>query len=304
MLAIAPELVREDVARAEYSAPYSCLVQADLNVFGVAHFHASGVVGFPQYATREKGAGLIKAVRKNLTAHACDRLQRLRENPPYAAPSTSQATLEIRALIEADIPAAMNLKTLARWNQTENDWRFLIAQNPDGRWVATRDEQIAGTTTLMTYGDCCGWIGMVLVDPNQRRIGVATTLLQHAIGRAPAGMTLKLDATAAGETVYNKLGFETEYSLDRWIRRAPSPKSNPKNQKSANQESISSLLENDWPEIAALDGEVCVANRLALLQYEYSQSAGQAFVARDENSRNRRPSLERPFASTLVSTLR
>ena len=44
--------------------------------------------------------------------------------------------LHIRPITPADIPSGMDLKTLAGWNQTETDWRALLAYNPEGCFVA------------------------------------------------------------------------------------------------------------------------------------------------------------------------
>jgi hypothetical protein len=64
---------------------------------------------------------------------------------------------------------------------------------------------------------------MVLVDVDSRRKGVATTLLKHALDflDKQGVKTVRLDATAAGQPVYEKLGFVPEYSLTRYMGIAP-----------------------------------------------------------------------------------
>ena len=125
--------------------------------------------------------------------------------------------LEIRLLFESDIPAAMKLKEAAGWNQTEADWRRLIKLEPDGCFAAVENDQLVGTTTTTTYEDDLAWIGMVLVDPQYRRRGIATRLLETAVAYLEGKVTvIKLDATAEGNPVYEKFGFKTESLVERW----------------------------------------------------------------------------------------
>src|SRR3954463_5394866 len=107
--------------------------------------------------------------------------------------------LEIRLLDESDIPAAMRLKELARWNQTESDWRRLLRLEPRGCFCAAIDGALVGTTTAITYGGELAWIGMVLVDPAYRRRRIATRLMQAALDYLGERVeTVKLDATPDG----------------------------------------------------------------------------------------------------------
>ena len=125
--------------------------------------------------------------------------------------------IEIRLLSESDIPAAMKLKEAAGWNQTEDDWRRLISLEPAGCFAAIRNHELVGTTTTTTYKDQLAWVGMVLVDPQNRRQGIATKLMETALdylrGRVA---TVKLDATAQGKPVYERFGFEVESLVERW----------------------------------------------------------------------------------------
>jgi GNAT superfamily N-acetyltransferase len=128
-----------------------------------------------------------------------------------------EPAINIRLLFESDITAAMQLKAAAGWNQTEEDWRRLLALEPNGCFAAVKGGRLVGTTTTTTYGNELAWIGMVLVDPKERRQGIATRLLNVALdylnGKAA---TVKLDATGQGQPVYQRLGFEVESLLERW----------------------------------------------------------------------------------------
>jgi GNAT superfamily N-acetyltransferase len=126
-------------------------------------------------------------------------------------------SIEIRSLFESDIPAAMQLKEAADWNQTEEDWRRLLALEPNGCFGAVKDGRLVGTTTTTTYGNDLAWIGMVLVDPQQRRQGIATRLMNVAIDYLKDRVTtVKLDATSLGQPLYETFGFEAESVVERW----------------------------------------------------------------------------------------
>jgi GNAT superfamily N-acetyltransferase len=123
----------------------------------------------------------------------------------------------IRLLIESDIPAAMQLKEAASWNQTEDDWRRLLLLEPNGCFCALKDGRLVATTTTTTYGDELAWIGMVLVDPQHRRQGIAAKLMRVALEYLEGKVgTVKLDATALGQPVYERFGFQAESLVERW----------------------------------------------------------------------------------------
>ena len=129
-----------------------------------------------------------------------------------------------RFLTREDVGEAMRLKAVARWNQTEEDWRRLLWLDPRGCFAATAGGKVVATATTTAYGRELAWIGMVLVDPEFRRRGIATKLVRAALARlAEANVaTIKLDATPEGASVYEGLGFEAEVRIERWAGVASS----------------------------------------------------------------------------------
>jgi ribosomal protein S18 acetylase RimI-like enzyme len=119
-----------------------------------------------------------------------------------------------------DLAAAVELSTIAGWNQTEDDWRMLLDLAPDGCFGIDADGKLVATTTLFSYGQQLAWIGMVLTKPEYRGRGFARTLVTHAIESADrmSIKTVKLDATQQGQHLYESLGFQAEGSVERWSR--------------------------------------------------------------------------------------
>jgi len=125
----------------------------------------------------------------------------------------------LRLLRPDDLPGAMELSRLAGWNQTIDDWHMLLRLEPQGCFVIELDNLIVATTTLLCYGTTLAWIGMVLTRPEYRRRGLARRLMEKALECASARKigSVKLDATADGQPLYEKLGFKTEQIIQRWF---------------------------------------------------------------------------------------
>lgn len=127
------------------------------------------------------------------------------------------SSLRIRLFTKEDIVFADSLRTLAGWNQTQEDWLRFLNHQPDGCFIAEWDGQPVGTATTTVYEDKVAWIGMVLVHPDARRRGIGRALLEHCIAfLKPRVACIKLDATPLGKTLYDTLGFKDEWTLRRW----------------------------------------------------------------------------------------
>ena len=154
--------------------------------------------------------------------------------------------VEIRLLRESDIVAAMELKRLAGWNQTERDWQTFLQLEPDGCFAAVLDKQLVGTTTTTTYGSELAWIGMVLVRPENRQTGIAKRLLETALTYLEHKVSVvKLDATADGKHVYERFGFEVESVVERWTRKGERLVSFPRQQEQIDSDTHRDVLQLD-----------------------------------------------------------
>jgi Acetyltransferase (GNAT) family. len=182
--------------------------------------------------------------------------------------------VKIRLLRESDIPAAMHLKRLAGWNQTESDWRTLLQLEPDGCFAAVFNDQVVGTTTTTSYGGELAWIGMVLVRPENRRAGIATKLLQTALSYLDHKVAVvKLDATEEGKYVYERIGFEVESSIERWSRRG----------EAASFDRQPEEIDSDTQrQILQLDARAFGADRSKLLDVLLASSCVRPVITRSE----------------------
>ena len=131
--------------------------------------------------------------------------------------------MQLRVMTENDLASGMRLKELAGWNQTEADWKRFLRASKEGCFVAEVDGVVCGSAATIIYGGRFAWIGMVLVDPEYRGRGIGTKLLERCVAHLDSvGVPcIKLDATPLGKPLYEKLGFVTEYELERWILKRP-----------------------------------------------------------------------------------
>jgi len=122
----------------------------------------------------------------------------------------------------SDVPAAMRLKEAAGWNQIPQDWLGYLELEPSGCFVGLVGDEVVASGTALAYDSKFGWIGMILVDPEHRRRGYATRMMETCLAylEGKRCLTQRLDATEAGAQVYQKFGFAQEAIVERWVRQA------------------------------------------------------------------------------------
>src|SRR4051812_15056202 len=172
--------------------------------------------------------------------------------------------MRLRTMTTQDVAAGLNLNRNAGWNQTAADWERFLHASPDGCFVVECDGQVCGTVATILFGHCFAWIGMVLVDAAHRGKGIGTRLLHAAIDYLEARKipTIKLDATPEGKPLYEKLGFVSEYEIERWVLRRPIPA--PPSDRTENTAGAMSL--ETMQRIFRVDGEAFGADRSFLLE--------------------------------------
>jgi len=167
------------------------------------------------------------------------------------------ADVTIRKMMEADIPAGMRLCEIAGWTQVERDWQRFLELEPDGCFVAELDWEVRATVTTLRYESRFAWLGMLLTDPNTRRQGLGTRLLeQGCLYLENAGVeTVRLDGTPMGHSLYLQRGFEDEYEIQRW-EGAPSFQGG---------KGLPLMTPSDLDAVSALDRHIFGADRSPLL---------------------------------------
>lgn len=174
----------------------------------------------------------------------------------------------LRPMHTDDLVHAEAIRAAVGWNQTEADWRRLLALAPDGCFTADLDGRPVGTVTTTAYGSQLAWIGMLLVHPDRRRQGIGRALLLQAISHLQStGIDcIALDATPAGQPLYAGVGFTPVWKLARWQGGSDRPSSPLAGIQTG-------IPERAWPAVVALDCRAFGVARPALLPALAGQSS-------------------------------
>lgn len=116
----------------------------------------------------------------------------------------SVPALRLRAMTAGDLEASHRLSRGEKWPHRQDDWDYMLAMGEG--IVAELDGQIAGTIMIWCHDDRTATLGMVIVSPDCRGMGVGRKLMQAAIERA-GSRAIKLNATQDGLALYESLGF-------------------------------------------------------------------------------------------------
>lgn len=182
---------------------------------------------------------------------------------------------QMRPMEQKDIPAGMRLKEIAKWNQLEQDWELFLESSQTGSLVAEYKGKIVGTVTSVNYGKRFSWLGMLLVDPSIRRMGLGTKLLTEAMRLSADYGTIRLDATPAGKLVYDTLGYQDEFYLSRYeiekcdIANFPEPENR-----------CHKMTQNDIEQVIDFDQEIFGAPRSKILKALLRMGSSYAWILR------------------------
>jgi GNAT superfamily N-acetyltransferase len=185
------------------------------------------------------------------------------------------ADMDVTGLVRADLsvvdaPRGYMLSTEIGWNQTEADWSYMLANGP-GIGLTDGQGKLVASAIALPYGQF-GWVCMVLVAPDWRRLGLATDLMNGVIELLQAdGIVPGLDATPAGREVYRRIGFVDVYGLARLVAEHATLGAAPP----AGTE-IRSLTEADMDAVAAFDAPIFSDDRAALLHHLQTREPARA----------------------------
>lgn len=183
--------------------------------------------------------------------------------------------LKLHPLTPADGGRGFALSTEIGWNQTEDDWRYMLA-NGEGLGRSDKDGRLVASAMALPYGEF-GWVCMVLVSPPYRRRGLATDLMNRVVETLEAnGIIPGLDATPAGREVYKHIGFTGIYGLLRhYIPAVPALA----DESDRTPIRIEPLAVEKIGEAANYDSVLFGGDRGALLRHLYDNRPDFAFAA-------------------------
>lgn len=160
-------------------------------------------------------------------------------------------------MTRADIPFALTITDLEKWEYSKADIERLLYLDPDGCFKAVVGGKGVGITTAISY-DGLGWIGNVVVLPEHQGKGLGSELVTHAMNYLEKNgcETICLNSYLHKITFYENLGFKGEFENQRYVGKIMT------NHLSA-ADTISSI---NIDRVIEFDGKYFGANRRKLLQ--------------------------------------
>jgi GNAT superfamily N-acetyltransferase len=155
-----------------------------------------------------------------------------------------------------DVPAGLRLCRASGWNQTEEDWRALLAGHPGGFVAAESEGRVVGTGGSVRYAPALAWVCMILVEPESRGRGIGTRVMDEVLARLAGAGVIGLDATPGGRPVYRKLGFRDGREIVRFARTAPDAPPRAAGVRPLRPSDLSAVLARDREAFGADRGDV------------------------------------------------
>ncbi|WP_427969355.1 GNAT family N-acetyltransferase [Altererythrobacter sp.] len=112
--------------------------------------------------------------------------------------------VELRDMVEPDLPAAIELSQEYSWPHRQEDWE-LFCELGEGI-VAVRDCKVVGTILAWRMAENYAMVGMVLVATKMQGHGIGHQLMDAMLDRLK-GRNIILNATPESMPFYSKLGF-------------------------------------------------------------------------------------------------
>lgn len=178
---------------------------------------------------------------------------------PTALSVQPVSEFDILPMGAADLVGAQALSHAVGWPHRLEDWDFIFSL---GHGVsAYKTGRLAGTAMWWNYDAAQARLGMVVVDPALQRAGLGRALMYALLERIQA-RSIMLNATAAGEPLYRKLGFERTGTI---VQHQGASFSTPIVPLGAG-ERIRPLGRNDAEQLIALDAAAIGARRGSVIK--------------------------------------
>jgi len=182
---------------------------------------------------------------------------------------------------QADIDYVTESVERERWGYTRQDIERCWLFEPRGCFIAEIQHKPAGHVFTINYGKT-GWVGLLIVNPEQRGNGIGTILMQTAISylQKTGVETIRLEAVEKAVPLYKRLGFREEFASLRFSKQIKQ-KEKRQSERSKGRE-IVNIQENDMDNVAKFDSKHFGASRLGVLRSLYADQPQNCFIASEK----------------------
>jgi len=182
--------------------------------------------------------------------------------------------ISFRRMRSNDFAFAIRLTDTMHWDLTEKDFRFMMALEPEGSFVASDGRARIGVITTVSFGEI-GWIGNVMVKPSHRSKGVGAELVKHAMRYLAEKGVAAIGLYSYENTVqfYEKLGFISDLAFVRLVGHGSTAHSNAR--------LVKNMTKRDLQAAVDLDNSCLGWSRERLLKHIFRASKDLCCVARE-----------------------
>jgi predicted N-acetyltransferase YhbS len=126
----------------------------------------------------------------------------------------------IRQMLTGDMDFAVAQSAREGWATARSLFETYLEHDPQGAFVAQDGDQLVGMITTTRYRES-GWIGNLIVVPEQRSRGLGRRLMNRALHHLQSEgiRTIRLDGDPPGIPLYRSLGFVDEVESCRFARQ-------------------------------------------------------------------------------------
>jgi GNAT superfamily N-acetyltransferase len=170
-----------------------------------------------------------------------------------------------------DADFCLGLLRIMGWGNTRGDVERMMHYEPGGCFVAAVDGVDVGMAASIGYG-AVGWMGNLIVSPDQRGRGVGARLMEEAIRhlRESGVESVCLDSVPKAIPLYKRLGFRDVQPSLRFTGEG----------KPLESEHAERMKPSDLSDVVELDGRVFGAPRGRVLRRVFEDFPETCFVAR------------------------
>ncbi|MEZ4669917.1 MAG: GNAT family N-acetyltransferase [Anaerolineae bacterium] len=168
----------------------------------------------------------------------------------------------LRRMTVADVPQVGEMFAKIGWDHSSSQREANIAWAGEGSFCLEDQEHVVGTANVICYSSDLAWVGMVVVDPDYQRRGLARRLMVASMDycRTNNIKTIMLDASSLGYGLYESMNFQSLYKIESWTG-IPTPHA------ASSSRTLRPMSLDDLPAVAALDARLFGLPRSHILQW-------------------------------------
>ena len=124
--------------------------------------------------------------------------------------------LNLTKLEVDDIPRLIELSASVGWDYDTDEIKTIMSS---GRIYGHKNEDgnIVSSAAIVEYDSKFAWIGMVIVNGENRGLGLGRIVTQKCIDSVSNNVTTMLIATEAGKPMYEKMGFVSRDCIHKFL---------------------------------------------------------------------------------------